>query len=73
MKSYVSLHGGMGVEIKNRQNHTYVINEWPLSTHLYIKLKLMDGIAKNCGDIIKKIEKLPFEKLMSEVIFILPT
>ena len=27
-KSYVPLHGGMGV--KNCHNHPYVINEWPL-------------------------------------------
>ena len=29
-KSYVPLHGGRGV--KNCQNHSYVFNEWSLST-----------------------------------------
>ena len=31
-KSYVPLHGGGGV--KNCQNHSYVINEWPLTIML---------------------------------------
>ena len=30
-KSYVPLHGGRGGEIKNCQNHPYVINKWPLT------------------------------------------
>ena len=29
-KSYVPLHGGRGV--KNCQNHSYVINDWPITT-----------------------------------------
>ena len=37
-KSYVPLHGGIGV--RNFQNYPYVINEWPLINLFFICLLL---------------------------------